>query len=56
MRRFYLFGGGSLIREWGWIGSSGQTLVEYHADEGMAITSLSEMAQTKARRGHGYQR
>ena len=40
-RRFYLtpvkldlFGGGSLIREWGQIGSSGQTLVEHEADEG----------------------
>ena len=59
MRRFYLmqiqpdlFVGGSLVREWGWIGSSGQTLVEHHADEGTPITSLLKMARTKVRRGH----
>ena len=59
MRRFYLmqvqpdlFGGASLIREWGRIGSSGRTLVEHHADERTAITSLLKMARTKARRGY----
>ena len=59
MQRFYLmqvqpdlFGGVSLIREWGRIGSGGRTLVEHHADEGEAITSLLKMARTKARRGY----
>ena len=59
MRRFYLmqvqpdlFGGASLVREWGRIGSGGRTLVEHHADEGAAITSLLKMAQTKTRRGY----
>ncbi|WP_299844862.1 WGR domain-containing protein [uncultured Jannaschia sp.] len=59
MCRFYLmqvqpdlFGGVSLIREWGRIGSGGRTLVEHHADEGTAITSLLRMARTKARRGY----
>ncbi|WP_299845828.1 WGR domain-containing protein [uncultured Jannaschia sp.] len=59
MRRFYLmqvqpdlFGGESLTREWGRIGSSGQTLIDHHADEGEAITSLLKIAKTKARRGY----
>ena len=60
MRRFYLmqvqpdlFGGASLIREWGRIGSRGRVLVEHHADEGAAVTALMAMARTKGRRGYG---
>ena len=60
MARFYLmqvqpdlFGGASLIREWGRIGSRGRVLVEHHADEGEAVTSLMAMARTKGRRGYG---
>ena len=47
MKRFYhmqvqpdLFGGTSLISEWGRIGYRGRVLVEHHADEGQAITAL----------------
>ena len=60
MRRFYLmqvqpdlFGGASLIREWGRIGSAGRVLVEHHADEGEAVTALLTMARVKTRRGYG---
>ncbi len=60
MRRFYLmqvqldlFGGASLIREWGRIGTRGRVLVEHHPDEGGAVTSLPSMARSKARRGYG---
>lgn len=60
MRRFYLmqvqpdlFGGASLVREWGRIGSRGRVLVEHHADEGEAVTSLLTMARVKSRRGYG---
>ena len=59
MRRFYLmqvqpdlFGGVSLIREWGRIGSGGQTLIEHHADGGTAIMSQLTSARTKARRSY----
>ncbi len=59
MRRFYLmhvqpdlFGGVSLVREWGRIGSSGRVLAEHHADEGSAVTSLLDMARIKRRRGY----
>ena len=63
MRRVYLvqvqldlFGEVSLMREWGRIGSGGRTLVEHHADEGTAITSLLTMARTKTDRGYDDQR
>ena len=59
MRRFYmltvqpdLFGGASLIREWGRIGSRGQSLIEHHSDEGLAITALLKRAATKRKRGY----
>jgi len=59
MKRFYrmtvqrdLFGGSSLIREWGRIGQRGQTLIEQHPDEGQAINSLLKLA--RAKRGRGY--
>ena len=60
IRRFYLmqvqpdlFGGTSLIREWGRIGSARRVLVKHHADEGEAVTALLAMARAKARRGYG---
>lgn len=60
MKRFYrmtvqrdLFGGSSLIREWGRIGARGQTLIEHHPDEGQAINSLLKLARTKQNRGYG---
>jgi predicted DNA-binding WGR domain protein len=59
MRRFYimtvqrdLFGGASLIREWGRIGSRGQTLIEQHPDEGLAISALLKLAAAKRKRGY----
>lgn len=58
MRRFYrlqvqrdLFGGASLVREWGRLGCRGRILVERHADEGGAITALLDLAQRKRQRG-----
>lgn len=59
MRRFYrmsvhpdLFGGVSLVREWGRIGYRGQMLIEKHPDEGRAVTALMKLAATKKRRGY----
>jgi len=59
MRRFYrmsiqpdLFGGASLVREWGRIGSHGQMMREQHPDEGLAITALMQLARVKQRRGY----
>lgn len=59
MRRFYrmsiqpdLFGGASLIREWGRIGARGQMLIEQHPDEGHAVTALMKLAAVKKRRGY----
>jgi predicted DNA-binding WGR domain protein len=59
MRRFFrmtvqrdLFGGASLVRVWGRIGTRGRQLVETHDDEGTAITALMVRAQEKRRRGY----
>lgn len=59
MRRFYimtvqrdLFGGASLIREWGRIGSRGQSMIEQHPDEGLAISALLKLAAAKRKRGY----
>lgn len=59
MHRFYLmtvqrdlFGGASLTREWGRIGSSGQIRVDYHADEGQAVDALADLAAQKQKRGY----
>ena len=59
MRRFYrmsiqpdLFGGASLVREWGRIGSRGQMMSEQHPDEGRAVTALMKLAAMKKRRGY----
>lgn len=61
MRRFYLmtvqrdlFGGASLIREWGRIGSSGQMRVDHHADEGHAVDALADMVTAKRKRGYEF--
>jgi len=60
MRRFYrmsvqrdLFGRASLVREWGRIGTRGQSLVESHDDEGRAVNALMRLAAQKRRRGYG---
>lgn len=59
MRRFYrlsvqpdLFGGATLVREWGRIGLRGQMMIESHPDEGKAITALMKLAAVKKRRGY----
>ncbi|MBU3031746.1 WGR domain-containing protein [Paracoccus marinaquae] len=59
MRRFYsisvqpdLFGGVSLVREWGRIGYRGQMLLERHDDEGRAVNALMKLSATKKRRGY----
>jgi len=59
MRRFYqmvvqrdLFGGASLIREWGRIGSAGQVRIDHHPDEGRAVDALAELVTAKRRRGY----
>ena len=59
MRRFYrmsvqrdLFGGVSLVREWGRIGYRGQMLIEKHDDEGRAVDALMKLSATKKRRGY----
>lgn len=59
MQRFYrmsiqrdLFGRASLVREWGRIGTRGQSLVESHDDEDEAINSLLRLAAQKQRRGY----
>ena len=59
MRRFYrlsvqpdLFGGATLVREWGRIGLRGQMMIQSHPDEGRAITALMKLAAIKQRRGY----
>ena len=59
MRRFYmmvvqrdLFGGASLVREWGRVGCSGQVRIEHHPDEGRAVDALAELASAKRKRGY----
>lgn len=47
-----LFGEWALMREWGRLGSPGTVRTDIHADEGSAITALSEIAQNKRRRGY----
>ena len=57
IRRFYslmierdLFGTVRLVRNWGRIGTKGQELVEFHADEIEAGHALEEFARAKRRR------
>lgn len=59
MRHFYmmvvqrdLFGGVSLVREWGRVGSSGQVRIDHHPDEGRALDALADLASVKRRRGY----
>ncbi|WP_083195256.1 WGR domain-containing protein [Pararhodobacter sp. CCB-MM2] len=59
MRRFYrmtvqpdLFGGASLIRAWGRIGTRGRQMVDVHSDEGMAVNALMALAARKRQRGY----
>lgn len=59
MRRFYcltlqptLFGGASLIRDWGRIGTRGQTMMETFDCPADAANSLVRIERTKKRRGY----
>jgi predicted DNA-binding WGR domain protein len=59
MRRFYrlalqpdLFGGCTLIREWGRIGRGGQMKLEEFASEGQAVDALLTTQRRKVRRGY----
>ena len=60
MRRFYrmsvqpdLFGGACLVREWGRIGFRGQMMIEFHDDEGKAVTALRSSMLPKSSEGIG---
>ena len=59
MRRFYtlaiqptLFGGASVIRNWGRIGSNGQTMMETFDSQEDASMTLSRIERTKRTRGY----
>jgi predicted DNA-binding WGR domain protein len=61
MRRFYLmtvqrdlFGGATLVREWGRIGSPGKLQIEHHPDEGRAVNALVEIMAAKRKRGYEF--
>jgi predicted DNA-binding WGR domain protein len=47
-----LFGTVRLVRNWGRIGTTGQELVEIHADEIEAGQALEAVARAKRRRGY----
>lgn len=47
-----LFGGTSLLLEWGRMGSSGWLVIEHHRDEGHAVSALADLLAAKRR--HGY--
>lgn len=59
MHRFYLvavqptlFGGASLMRNWGRIGGSGQSMVETFDTLDEARAARARLVRTKARRGY----
>ncbi len=59
MKRFYilgiqptLFGGVSLLRNWGRIGTSGQTKIDTYDDYDGAHAALKRLAAIKRRRGY----
>jgi len=61
MRRYYimavqkdLFGGATLIREWGRIGSAGTMRTTRHQDEGQAVDALASIAMAKQKRGYRF--
>ena len=47
-----LFGGVSLVREWGRIGMAGQVRVDLYPDEGCAVDALARLTQAKKKRGY----
>jgi predicted DNA-binding WGR domain protein len=59
MRKFYeidiqqnLFGGFSVIRNWGRIGAKGQVKIELHDDRTMAQCSREKLRTIKLKRGY----
>ena len=59
MRRFYalqvvpdLFGGCSLVRRWGRIGTYGSSRIEHFPSEGVALDALRDWMEAKAKRGY----
>jgi predicted DNA-binding WGR domain protein len=59
MRRFYalsvqptLFGGASLVRAWGRIGTSGQSLIETFDHPVDTVSAFVRLERTKRRRGY----
>ena len=59
MRRFYcltvqptLFGGASLIRDWGRIGTRGRTMIETFDKANGAEKAFDRLERTKRRRGY----
>ncbi|RUW65385.1 WGR domain-containing protein [Mesorhizobium sp. M4B.F.Ca.ET.049.02.1.2] len=59
MRRFYtlsiqptLFGGASVIRNWGRIGTNGQSMIETFDSEDDAVTASMKLQRAKRRRGY----
>ncbi|WP_342075120.1 WGR domain-containing protein [Yoonia sp. SS1-5] len=62
MARYYsitihpnLFGGQSLMRTWGRIGSEGQTLIDYFEDEVAAAQAQAQLLLAKTKRGYNQQ-
>jgi predicted DNA-binding WGR domain protein len=59
MCRFYrldvqpdLFGGFTVVKEWGRIGARGRMMDEWHMTEGQALAALQRQAERKRRRGY----
>ena len=59
MRRFYtlaiqptLFGGASIIRNWGRIGTTGRSMVETFDSDGEAASASIRLERAKRRRGY----
>jgi predicted DNA-binding WGR domain protein len=59
MRRFYaldvqpdLFGGFTVVKEWGRIGARGRMMDELHATEALAVAAMQRQADRKRRRGY----
>lgn len=59
MRRYYtiahqqnLFGGHSVLRTWGRIGSGGQLKIDFFDDETSAIEACEELLKSKRKRGY----
>nr|WP_108461687.1 WGR domain-containing protein [Devosia naphthalenivorans] len=59
MRRFYslaiqptLFGGASVIRNWGRIGTNGQSMMETFDEAEEAMSAMARLQRTKQRRGY----